>query len=482
MSISGALNNALTGLQAAGRASQVVSNNIANVLTPGYAVRRLELTSSLVGGGVTAVGITRQIDEQLLADRRIAFADDGYDSNLSSFHTQLARLVGTPDQPGSLNARLSDFEGALISAASRPDAPERLDGVLTAAKDLAFAINTTSNGIQEARTNADRAIDSQVTRLNEILADLEDLNGDIVKGNASNSDVQALQDSRQALVDELSKIVPVREIARDTGAIALYSTGGAVLLDGRAAVVEFSPSSNVTPYLSIDDATLSGLTLNGTSISTGSDDGMLRGGTLGAQFAIRDELAPEAQAQLDALSRDLIERFADPAVDPSLGVGDAGFFTDAGAAFDPLDEVGLSERLSVNALVDPNQGGELWRIRDGLGAAVPGNEGDASLLHSLSDALANGRAPASGNFGTGVFSALDLAATWQSQVAGASLAADRSKTFAATRLNEIDQLVLKQGVDTDAELQSLILIEQVYAANARVIEAADDMLQQLLRL
>ena len=33
MTISGALNNAMTGLRAAGRATQVVSSNLSNVLT-----------------------------------------------------------------------------------------------------------------------------------------------------------------------------------------------------------------------------------------------------------------------------------------------------------------------------------------------------------------------------------------------------------------------------------------------------------------
>ena len=43
-------------------------------------------------------------------------------------------------------------------------------------------------------------------------------------------------------------------------------------------------------------------------------------------------------------------------------------------------------------------------------------------------------------------------------------------------------LELEDGVDTDAELQRLLLIEQAYAANARMIETVDDMMQALLRI
>jgi hypothetical protein len=49
MTISGALSNALSGLRAAGRGAEVVSSNISNALTPGYARRELSLVSSSIG-------------------------------------------------------------------------------------------------------------------------------------------------------------------------------------------------------------------------------------------------------------------------------------------------------------------------------------------------------------------------------------------------------------------------------------------------
>lgn len=39
---------------------------------------------------------------------------------------------------------------------------------------------------------------------------------------------------------------------------------------------------------------------------------------------------------------------------------------------------------------------------------------------------------------------------------------------------------LAQGVDTDAEMQKLMVIEQAFAANAQVVSAADEMMQLLL--
>ena len=41
---------------------------------------------------------------------------------------------------------------------------------------------------------------------------------------------------------------------------------------------------------------------------------------------------------------------------------------------------------------------------------------------------------------------------------------------------------LSQGVDSDEELSQLILIEQAYAANARMLQVVDELMETLLRL
>ena len=246
--------------------------------------------------------------------------------------------------------------------------------------------------------------------------------------------------------------------------------------------VGFETANTVTPYMSIEDGSLSGLTINGYSTSTSSSSGRLHGGTLGAQFEIRDELAPSAQSQIDALARDLIERFENSSVDPTLAAGQPGLFTDAGAVFDNTLEPGLANRLALNALVDPSTGGETWRLRDGLGASNPGPTGDASLLNALSDALTQTRVPSSGDFGSSALSAFDVATGIASQLGSDRLREDQLLSFASAQFYELSERELANGVDTDSELQNLLIIEQAYAANARVIETVDEMFDTLIRL
>lgn len=481
MSISSALSNAMTGLRAAGRSSEVISSNIANATTPGYGVRSLALSSSQLGG-VYVDGVVRNVNPALLADLRLSDAEFSNLTEVDQFLTNLENILGTPDEPDSLAARISELENSLIVAASRPDAPERMLNVTSAARDLATLINSASGEIQTARSEADSKIQIQVDRLNTSLENVKDLNQRITKTINTGGDASALLDNRQAIVDEISAMVPIRQVPRDNGQIALYSTGGAILLDGGIAEIEFTAVNQVTPYMSLTGGTLSGLTINGYPVRTDSDTGALSGGTLGAQFEIRDELGTQAQAQLDALARDLVQRFQDPAVDPTLLAGDPGLFTDAGAAFVITDEVGLSSRLQLNANVDERQGGEPWRIRDGMNATTPGDVGDSRLIQALGDALSSTRTPSSGSFGAGAFSMINLASTLTSEVGAARYQNDQKLTFASSQYNELTQLMLAEGVDTDAELQRLLIIEQNYAANVRLIEAADEMMQTILRI
>lgn len=481
MSISSALSNAMTGLRAAGRSSEVISANIANALTPGYGVREVALSSSQIGG-VSVDGVLRNVDPSLLADLRLADAAFGNASDRARFLNEFENILGTPDEPNSLSARMAEFENSLITAASRPDAPERLQLVADAARDMASLINKASDDVQRARSDADRNIQIQVDRLSTALSNVKELNSQITRTLVTGGDASSLYDNRQALVDEISAIVPVRQVARDNGEIALYSTGGAILLDGGVAEIEFSAVNQVTPFMTLGGGTLSGLTINGFAVRTDSERGALRGGTLSAQFEIRDELGTKAQTQLDGLARDLVERFQDPAVDSTLAAGDAGIFTDGGLFFDPVNEVGLSARLSLNAAVDDRQGGDTWRLRDGINAAAPGDVGDATLLQSLSDALRNTRVPASGGFGAGAFSASNLVATMTSQIGADRFLADQTLSFASSQFDELTQQMLNEGVDSDRELQRLLVVEQAYAANARIIEAADEMMQTILRI
>jgi len=475
MSMSATLSNALSGLSAVQRSAQVVSANIANALTEGYGRREVSLSAASLGG-VQVNGIVRVVDPAVLFDRRIADAGLERDSARTGFLDRFATLLGSADSSNSLTGRLATLEGRLIEAASRPDSTTRLEGVAAAARSLANLINQAGQGIQAERQAADAAIARDVETLNTTLAQVAKLNADIAR-NAGKTDMNPLLDQRQQLIDRIAQIVPIRQIPRDRDVVALVTTGGQVLLDSRVATIEFTPANAVTPGMSLAGGQLSGLTIDGRAVTPGGD-GRMDGGRLEGLFVTRDSSGPEAQAQLDAFARDLIQRFEDPSVDTTRAPGAPGLFTDSGNALTVSPTEGLAQRLSLNALADPEQGGAVWRLRDGLGAATSGAVGQAGMLHALTDALNAPRATALG----GAQSAATFASEFMAQVNGSLFRADESQTFAQSRADTLRQQEFMGGVDMDQEMQTLLLIEQNYGANARVIQAVDEMMRRLLEI
>jgi flagellar hook-associated protein 1 len=306
------------------------------------------------------------------------------------------------------------------------------------------------------------------------------LNTKVLANVGTGRDASGLMDQRQQVIDAIAAIIPLREVPRDDGKIALFSMGGAMLVDGTAAQLGFTPVGVVTPDMTLASGALSGITLNGQPISIDGQGGLLAGGSLAAHFTLRDTTAPQLQAKLDAIARDLVERFADPALDPTRAPGAPGLFTDLGSAFVPTNESGLAQRLQLNSAVDPAMGGALWKLRDGLGAIVQGAVGGAGLLNDLSTALTAQRSPVSGGFSVGTRSFDTLVADMVSGIAATRLTADGETSFAAAQLDHLRTIELAGGVDTDQEMQTLLLIEQAYAANARVMKASSEMIQVLI--
>lgn len=483
MTISATMSNALSGLSAASRAAEVVSSNVANALTEGYARREVQLSARAIGSagqGVQVTGIQRMTDPVVTGDRRVAQAGAADRSLRAEALSRIERAIGTPEEAGSLTQRIATLETTLIEAASRPDSDARLNAVADAARALAAMLGHVTGEVQAVRMTAEAAIASDVQRINDALRGVADLNGQILGLSATGRDASALMDQRQQLIDGIADLVPLREIQRANGQVALYTTGGAALLDGsRPATLGFAAVGVITAEMTLASGALSPLTLNGRVVDM-AEGGLMTGGALAARFALRDDLAPRVQSDLDAIARDLIERLAPPGPDTTLAPGDAGLFTDEGAAFLPADERGLAGRIALNAAADPRRGGEVWRLRDGLGTALPGPPGNPALLIALGSALAEARPTASGSLAGAGRGLAVLAAQVTSGIAAARLSSETEVSFTTARADALRTMELEGAVDTDRELQDLLMIERTYGANARVVRAVDEMIQLLL--
>ena len=209
--------------------AEVVSSNLSNVMTDGYGRRSVELSSLQLGqygGGVRVEGVNRFVDAGLLADRRLADAALAANQQNVDTLSRLEQLLGSADEAGGLGAKLAAFEAALISAASDPAAQTRLAAVVTRLDDVANTLNGNTHAGQSARQDADAAIAGDISKLNEALVQVGELNADILRIKSTGHDPSSLIDARQRVVDEIADIVPLRQVERDNGTIGLMTKNG----------------------------------------------------------------------------------------------------------------------------------------------------------------------------------------------------------------------------------------------------------------
>jgi flagellar hook-associated protein 1 FlgK len=472
MSLNSALTAALGGLTANARKAETVSSNIANALTPGYGRREIELASRTAGtspAGVRIVGERRMVDVALSNDRR------GAEAKLAEVQVQVDalaafdRVLGLPGVPGALATRIAAFEAALTEAASRPDQPVRLEAVARTAGELAEGLNRSSRSLDVAAMETDQRILDGVDRLNGALREVDRLNKTIQRQMLRGDQPNGLMDQRQRLIDSIAELVPLREIQRPQGQVAIFTEGGAILLDGRPTEVGLSAG---TPAQ---------ITLDGRAVGAGPG-GMMGGGSLAGLIALRDTALPEMRAGLDNLALDLIDRLR-------LDAPADGLFRDP-AGLDPATDgiAGLAGRITLHPLGSPPAPApEVWRLRDGLDATAPGLPHDSTRLRAFAEALEDMRPPAAALpdgswFGAPMQSFTGFASELQSRLGGLRFGLEDRAAFFSAQGEGLRDAEARNGVDTDSEMQNLLMIERLYAANARVITAADEMLQRLIAI
>ncbi len=489
MSLSQALATASSALAVSSRRAGVTSNNIANALTDGFNRRDVSIVERSVGGagaGVAVAGIARSTNPAVTFERRGADAEFAASDARANAFTRIGDLLGGIDDPNALFQRFTKLETTLRTLADTPDSAAAQLTAVNAAKDLASGLNRISSEFQTIRSNADAEIFRRVSSVNTDLQEVERLNTAISRGGGTGADVSALLDQRQLVVDRINESIPVRELQRDNGKIDLMTQEGVFLLVGSARTVDFTPAPVVTPQSAYNNGAgaLSGLSVDGDDITPGGTATLaVREGALAGLFDVRDSLVPEASLALDAVALDLAERFSGPGLDPTLAPGAPGLFSDAGALVNPATLTGLAGRIEINVAVDPASGGLASRLRDGLGAAGPAVAGSDVFVRALIGAL-NTERPVDAALQTSRDVNAAEAAAQLTSLAGAGRAAAVARAAGAETLavSLAESEKLETGVDTDRELQNLITIEQAFAANARVIQTVDRMLQRLMEI
>ncbi len=477
MSLSSALNIAQSALQSTARQTNIVSRNVADASNPDYSRRTATLVST--APGARALTIQRATNELLFRQNLAALSSWAGQSALYDGMDRLGLAVNGVDNASSASAAIGNLQQALQLYATSPANLNLGTTVIDAAQQVVRSLNDGTQAIQDFRTQTDAEISAAVDNLNTLLSQFQDANTAVVSGTRSGTDVSDALDKRDALLKKIAEYVPVSTYTRSGNDMVITTTNGTTLFETVPRSVTFSPSPAYAAgmpgnVISIDNVPVTGGTGGNTDAA----------GKLAGLVQLRDGVASTMQSQLDEIARGLITAFAETSPpNPDL----AGLFTWSGGPAVPAAGTlvnGLAGSIRVNAAVDPAQGGDVTKLRDGINyvANPDHNAAFSDLLIRYGDALDE---PMPFSAAAGITSKASVT-TYSANSIGwfegvrqqASTAAD-TKEALATRTAEA--LSNETGVNIDTEMSLLLDLEHTYQASARILNTVSQMLDALLQ-
>lgn len=299
MSLNGITLSAMSGLQTAQAGLRTVSDNIANIDTPGY-VRKVLQQSSLAtngtGAGVKVEQINLAVDRFLQSAGIRAASDAGAAGAASALWDQAQGLFGDPSEDTSFFSALDQAFSAFSVLNDAPTSSAARAGALAQVSEFFNQSQTISDQLQNLRDQADAQIRSDVERVNQLLEQINSLNAEISRGRIMNSDATGPQNKQLQLIDELSSLMDVKVSSLDQGGYIVRASDGMMLAGEGAAKFSYD-GSGARGELSVTSP--AGRTqLFGARLTSGEIDGYLD---------LRNEELPAVSAQL----AELVSRTAD---------------------------------------------------------------------------------------------------------------------------------------------------------------------------
>lgn len=452
-SLFGVLGVVREGLAAQQAAVALTGQNVANANTPGYVRRQAILAGNAPTGGVTYQGVNRSFDQFTYGRLVEEQGKQGSATARSNALSQLEGIVapssgGIGDQVDTMMASLQALTGAPSDVATRA-------AVLGNAQNLAASISNAATGIQKSRDAMLSDAQGVAANVNQSLSSIAKLNGQIANAVATGNDASSLKDQRDQLVTDVASKIGAKTIAGDNGQITLFAAG-TTLVDGNTAS-SISVQADANDNLQIQAHRSDGTTLDVTSY--------VADGSLGGIKEARDTDATSTLNQLDQYAYDLSNAFN--------AINASGYGTDGTTGNNifvaPASVTGAAKAMAL----DPGIIGKPEKIAaSSTAAGLPGGNDLAVKLAGLASAPlgATTQSPTA-RFAT-IASSLGIA----KQSADNEVSLRQSTVAQAQTMNDS-----ASGVSLDEEMINLTQYQRAFQASSKVLQAVDELLQNLIQ-
>ncbi len=454
MSIASTLSIAKSALITHQRALDVTGHNIANAATPGYTRQRLEIVPhtpfrtplGTIGRGVTDLGVFAHRDVFLDGAVR---RETAVSSGAATLRDQLARLEGVFGEPSEtgLGATLDRFFNAWSDLANDPASGASRTAVQQAGNQLAGQFSTIADRIDSVDRDAREQVRGAVAEINSITQRIAELNRKIPSAGGPNKTAPDLEDERARLLDRLATLTDVRVLERPDGTVGVIAAG-TLLVDGP-----------ITQQLETRGLPGGGL---GVAVVGNAQPLKPQGGVIAGLVEVTERALPQVRAELDQLAAAMVAEINALHQSGTTAGGATGV-----SFFDPAGTTARTMALSAEVA---GSAGEIVTGTSGL-------PGDTALALQLAGMRTTGLAGLGGRSPADFYVRLVTDSGARIQDAGMEAAA------AGILANNAEaQRSGITGVSIDEEMVALIKHQQAFAAAARLVSVADEMLSEILRM
>jgi len=252
VSLSIALETATSGLMAAQTGLRTVSDNIANVNTPGYVRKQVDqqqLDVAGVGMGVQVTGIQRVTDQYLQLASLNAGSDAGRWDVFSQYLDNAQSLFGDPSTSSFFFNKLDNVYSAFAASANDPSNNLLRTQALANVQDFLTEADRINTQIVQLGSTVDTRINSDVDQANSLLQQISKLNSDISRANLVQADASGAENIQSQLLDQLSSLMSIKVAQRQNGGVDVRSPEGVLLAGDTAATLTYNASDSTPGYI-----------------------------------------------------------------------------------------------------------------------------------------------------------------------------------------------------------------------------------------
>ncbi len=435
----------------------LISNNVANVNTVGYAKRRAVLTTiagaqnstySAIGQGVSLSAIQRLGDKLLDAQIDVETGQLGQELVFAQSLAEIETIVGTSSGTGFTNA-LNELFDSFSDLAADPSADTPRHAVIAAGEALCDEVRQVREQLLNALSQNDAQLTQLVADVNSLAEQVATLNRSVGAGGGPEK-APDLAEERANAVTQLARLAGAVSSTREDGTVDVY-IGGHLLVQGDLALsLTTLPDGGSPPMMAVQ--------------FKGNTPPEALGGELQGTLDARDRAIKPALNTLNGFVFDV--------ADAINGLHSTGYALDGTTTglnlftYTPGDEAGTFA-LSLAIVADPS----LIAAADTAGQ--PGNGGIALALEALRTE------PAAGHTYSLMTEHSDYVATLGVQVASAEARSDARQTVVDTLETRRQDL---SGVSLDEEAVYLTEAQTAYNAASRIVQIAIEMMDTILAL